>query len=176
MIGSWHCGRLADVICQTQPREEYEKSTGRGSDESVSDYILGMGGILTLYFSIVQTSLGSMMSSIPVAPTPDQLVHLFIPPLRLPAAWTWLSNMLRGPLISAPPAAHLLTTWIKVAGPDVIRVYGHRQVEKIMEAMYSEGLEGGGSRGTRRVRGRSSVWRLRVGEMWVRLMGGGGTE
>ncbi|GFZ47862.1 hypothetical protein JCM24511_05609 [Saitozyma sp. JCM 24511] len=140
-----------------QPREEYEKSTGRGSDESVSDYIIRMGGILTLYFSIVQTSLGSMVSSIAVAPTPDQLPVLIIPPLRVPAAWTWLSNMLRGPLISAPPAAHLLAIWIKVAGPEVIRVYGHRQVEKIMEAMYREGLEGG------RIKGNAESERQKLG-------------
>lgn len=157
MTGLGQCGCLADVTCQNQPREEYEKSTGRGSDESVSDYIIRMGGILTLYFSIVQTSLGSMVTSIPVTPTPDQLPVLFIPPLRVPASWTWLSNMLRGPLISAPPAAHLLATWINVAGPEVIRVYGHRQVEKIMEAMYREGLEGG------RIKGNAESERQKLG-------------
>jgi nucleoporin GLE1 len=141
VTGLGQCGCLADVTCQNQPREEYEKSTGRGSDESVSDYIIRMGGILTLYFSIVQTSLGSMVTSIPVTPTPDQLPVLFIPPLRVPASWTWLSNMLR----------------INVAGPEVIRVYGHRQVEKIMEAMYREGLEGG------RIKGNAESERQKLG-------------
>jgi nucleoporin GLE1 len=65
--------------------------------------------------------------------------------------------MLRGPLISAPPAAHLLAIWIKVAGPEVIRVYGHRQVEKIMEAMYREGLEGG------RIKGNAESERQKLG-------------
>jgi hypothetical protein len=106
-----------------------------------------MGGILTLHLSIVQTSLRSIVNPLPIAPTPEQLLSIIIPPLRLSSAWTWLSNILKDPLVSAPPAAHLITTWIQIVGPEVIKVYGERQVGKAMEVIWREAYEGGKVRG-----------------------------
>lgn len=122
-------------------REAYEKSTGRGSDESVADYIARMVGILTLYFSIQQTSLSALVPTLPTRPTPEQLITLIHPSLRLPAAWTWLSHMLKQPVVSSEPATALVTAWTKVAAPETIRLYGKAQVGKIMRALLEDGVQ-----------------------------------
>lgn len=128
-----------------QPRAEYEKSTGQGADESTADYIVRMGGILTLYFSILQTPMTRLISALPsgAAPTPEQLVALVCPPLRLPAAWTWISHVLKDPLRSTPAAAHLINVWVNIASPELAKVYGPGQVGKILRAIKGEGIDGG---------------------------------
>lgn len=141
-----------------QPREEYEKSTGRGTDESLSDYVARMAGISTVYFAILQTSYTSMISSLPTPPpTPQQLTVLIPIPLRLPAAWTWLSNALRDPMPAMPPIAQLLTVFTEIAGAEVIMVYGQKQVGKAFEAILREGIDGG------KVKGDSEAARQRLG-------------
>ncbi|WWC59610.1 uncharacterized protein I303_102168 [Kwoniella dejecticola CBS 10117] len=124
-----------------QPREEYEKSTGRGSDESVSEYISRMAGICTLYFAILQTPLSSLIPSIGSAPpTPAQLENLIIPVLRFPTSWTWLALALKDPLPGYPPTAHLLSSWLDIVAHEAVRVFGRGQMGKIWEVIEREGL------------------------------------
>ena len=130
-----------------QSREEYEKSTGRGTDESAADYIGRMNGILTLYLAIVQTPLDSLLHAMNTTPTPDQLANVITPPLRFPAAWSWLAHALRDPLPALFPTATLITTWIERVGAEVMRVYGKGQVMKIFQAIMEEGVEAGKIKG-----------------------------
>lgn len=127
---------------QNQSREEYEKSTGRGSDESIADYIARMAGISTLYFAVVQTSLSSIVQTLPAKPTPQQLATLVPAPFRLPAAWTWLAAMQRAPLPGLPPSAHLYAVAIDTVGHALLAVVHPKQLDKLLMSIKS-GLEGG---------------------------------
>jgi len=126
-----------------QPREDYEKSTGRGSDESVQDYIARMNGILTLYFAILQTPLTSIVPLLPYQATKEHLAALIPPALRFPAAWTWLAHAMRDPLPKSPPIATMVRTWVEMLGAEAIRVYGKTQVMKVFEVIMREGVETG---------------------------------
>jgi nucleoporin GLE1 len=130
------------LTCQDQSREEYEKSTGRGLDESLAEYINRMSGILTLYFAILQTPLSSVVPTLPAHPSPVQLLALVDPALRLPAAWRWLAFALFGPLPALAPTAQFVVCWIDVVGAEVARVYGVGQVSKVFAAV-AEAVEKG---------------------------------
>ncbi|WRT64642.1 uncharacterized protein IL334_001576 [Kwoniella shivajii] len=131
-----------------QSREEYEKSTGRGSDESLAEYISRMAGICTLYFAILQTPLSSIIPTISAAPpTPSQLENLIIPALRFPSAWTWLALALKDPLPILPPIAHLVSSWIEITAHEAVRVYGRGQMGKVWEVIEREGLSEGKIKG-----------------------------
>ena len=138
---------------QGQSREEYDKSLGRQSDESSTDYVSRTTGICALYFSILSTPLISLVAppsslgDLPI-PTPTDLPGLIPECLRLPAAWTWLSHALQPPIPSLLPAAQLLTTWIEICAFDVGRIYGAGQLGKVMRAILREGVpaaEGAGA-------------------------------
>jgi hypothetical protein len=95
-----------------------------------------MGGIMTLYFAILQTPLGSLAQTLPSgAPTPEQLSTLVIEPFRLPETWTWLASALRPPLPGLPPMAQLLTTCLDIAGPSLLKWAGHVQISKLLIAI-----------------------------------------
>jgi nucleoporin GLE1 len=126
-----------------QPREQYEKSTGRGSDESVQEYIARMNGILTLYFAVLQTPFTSIVPLLPYQPTKEHLVALVTPPLRFTAAWAWLAYAMRDPLPKAPPIATMVRTWVEMVGAEAMRIYGKKQVMKVFEAIYNEGVDSG---------------------------------
>lgn len=115
-----------------------------------------MAGITTLYFAILQTPLSSLVPTLPISPTPAQLLTLFTAPLRFPAAWTWLSNACRDPVPAMEPTAHLITAWIENVGQEATRVHGARQVGKALDAVYREGIEGG------KVKGDSEAARQRL--------------
>ncbi|WWC68076.1 uncharacterized protein I206_101995 [Kwoniella pini CBS 10737] len=124
-----------------QSRDEYEKSTGRGPDESIAEYISRMAGICTLYFAILQTPLSSIVPTIADSPpTPSQLESLIIPALRFPASWTWMALALKEPVPSYPPTAHLLSSWIDIVAHEAVRVFGRGQMSKIWEVIEREGL------------------------------------
>lgn len=152
--------RLEDRSCPTdkqdQSREEYEKSTGRGSDETKTDYIARMAGITTLYFAILQTPLPSLVPLLSETPTPTQLPTLIATPFRFPAAWAWLANACRDPVPAMEPTAHLITAWIENVGQQATHVYGPRQVGKALDALYREGIEAG------KVKGDSEAARQRL--------------
>ncbi|KAL0243559.1 hypothetical protein I308_105526 [Cryptococcus tetragattii IND107] len=125
-----------------QNREDYEKSTGRGADESQHEYISRMSSICTLYFAILQTPLTPLIPTLPSAPTPEELDKLVPKPMRLTYAWTWLALALRDPMPASPPIATLLTTWIEIALAEVIRIYGKVQTDKLRECLEREGIQG----------------------------------
>ncbi|KAK8847518.1 hypothetical protein IAR55_005376 [Kwoniella newhampshirensis] len=140
-----------------QPREEYEKSTGRGPDESLAEYISRMAGISTLYFAILQTPISSIIPTTSLSPpSPTRMETLIIQPLRLPQAWTWLALALKDPMPASPPVAHLVSSWIEIAAHEIVRVYGRGQVGKIWDAIEVEGLVGG------KVKGDSEAARQRL--------------
>ncbi|WWD07510.1 hypothetical protein V865_005611 [Kwoniella europaea PYCC6329] len=149
-----------------QSREEYEKSTGRGSDESLAEYISRMAGICTLYFAILQTPLSSLIPTTSVQPpTPTQLETLIVPPLRFPSAWTWLALALKDTFPVLPPIAHLISTWIEIVAHEAVNRYGKGQMGKIWEAIEREGL------GEGKIKGDSEAARQRlklVLEKWRR--------
>ncbi|ODO07876.1 hypothetical protein I350_03457 [Cryptococcus amylolentus CBS 6273] len=131
-----------------QSREEYEQSTGRGTDESSHEYISRMSFISTLFFAILQTPIPSLISTLPTPlPTPQQLEQLIPVPMRLSYAWTWMALALRDPMPASPPIATLVTTWLEIALAECISVYGKIQTDKIREALEREGLQGGGLKG-----------------------------
>ncbi|WVQ75897.1 hypothetical protein IAR50_005532 [Cryptococcus sp. DSM 104548] len=131
-----------------QSREEYEKSTGRGTDESSHEYIARMSSISTLFFAVLQTPLPSLISTLPKPlPTPQQLEQLIPPPMRLSYAWTWMALALRDPMPASPPIATLVTTWLEVALAECISVYGRGQTDKIREVLEREGLQAGRLKG-----------------------------
>ncbi|OCF58660.1 hypothetical protein L486_03150 [Kwoniella mangroviensis CBS 10435] len=150
----------------SQSREEYEKSTGRGSDESLAEYISRMAGICTLYFAILQTPLSSLIPTTSVLPpTPSQLESLIIPPLRFPSAWKWLALALKDTFPVLPPVAHLISTWIDITAHEAVNRYGKGQMSKIWEAIEREGL------GEGKIKGDSEAARQRlklVLEKWRR--------
>nr|ODN93668.1 hypothetical protein L204_04851 [Cryptococcus depauperatus CBS 7855] len=125
-----------------QPREEYEKSTGRALDESMFDYISRMSSICTLYFAILQTPLVPLLptTGMPL-PTPQQLEILFPPFMRLSYAWTWLALALRDPMPASQAIATLVATWIEIALPQVVSVYGIGQTNKLREVIEREGIQ-----------------------------------
>lgn len=116
-----------------QPREEYEKSTGRGADESITDYIARQGGICTLYFAILAVPYQTIAPTLAVQPNPKQLCDLVPPILRQPAAWTWIASLLRGNTSALPPSAHLLCVLLDTAGFTLLKYY--RQTDKLKEAI-----------------------------------------
>jgi nucleoporin GLE1 len=141
---------------QDQSREAYEKSTGRGSDESKADYISRMGGIATLYFAILQTPLASLVRGLPATPTPKELPNLIHSSLRPIASWAWLANSLRDPMPAMEPIAHLVSSWIETTGYDTVKRYGDKQSGKILDALYREGIQAGKMKGD----GQAAVQRL----------------
>ncbi|ODO08617.1 hypothetical protein L198_00349 [Cryptococcus wingfieldii CBS 7118] len=131
-----------------QSREEYEQSTGRGTDESSHEYISRMSSLSTLFFAILQTPIPSLISTLPTPlPTPQQLEQLIPVPMRLSYAWTWMALALRDPMPASPPIATLVTTWLEIALAECISVYGRIQTDKIREVLEREGLQGGGLKG-----------------------------
>ena len=107
-----------------------------------------MGGIASLYFAILQTPLASLVPTLSSAkPTPAQLPVLIASPLRFTASWSWLANSLRDPLAGMQPTAHLVTAWIEILGREAVRVFRQRQLDKILNVMYTEGVEGGKIKG-----------------------------
>ncbi|ORY21293.1 GLE1-like protein-domain-containing protein [Naematelia encephala] len=142
-----------------QSRESYEKSTGRALDESTSEYIQRMGGILILYFSIVQTCLTPLIPTIPSTPTPTprQLLALYPAALRLPAGWTWLAYALRKPILASAPMASMLAIYVEVVAPAAAEVFGGLQVGKVLVAMKRDCVD------RKRVKGESEADRQRLG-------------
>jgi nucleoporin GLE1 len=126
-------------------------------DESLSDYVSRMSGITTLYFGILQTPLGSLIPTIPMQPSPDQLEAIFAPALRFPSAWTWLSNALKDPTAGMPPIASMVSTWTKLMAAECAKLYGPGQMAKVFEAMKREGVEGG------KIKGDSEAARVGLG-------------
>ncbi|WVR04749.1 hypothetical protein IAU60_001760 [Kwoniella sp. DSM 27419] len=140
-----------------QPREEYEKSTGRGSDESLAQYISRMAGICTLYFAILETPLSSLVPTLPGAPPkPSQLESLIQPALRFPTSWTWLSLALKEPMPGYPPIAHLLSVWIETLSHSATRTFGLGQMNKVWGAIEGEGV------GQDKIKGDSEAARQRL--------------
>jgi hypothetical protein len=45
------------------------------------------------------------------------------------------------------PTAHLVTSWIEILGREAVQVFGQRQLDKILNVMYTEGVEGGKIKG-----------------------------
>lgn len=130
-----------------QPRDEYEKSTGRGSDESIADYVARMNGIFTLYLAIIQTPITSLVRPLAIQPTKEELVAVINAPLRFTTSWTWLAHAVRDPLPGLDPTATLILTWIEVLGAEAIRIFGQGQMGKVLVAIRDEGIEGGKIRG-----------------------------
>lgn len=125
-----------------QPRDEYEKWTGRGSDESLADHVARMNGILTLYLAVIQTPLPSINQSLAIQPTKEQLVAIINPPLRFTTSWTWLAHAVRDPVAGLPPTATLIRTWVEIVGAEAIKVFGPAQMGKVFTAIREEGVNG----------------------------------
>ncbi|WVQ83181.1 hypothetical protein IAT38_005320 [Cryptococcus sp. DSM 104549] len=125
-----------------QPREEFEKSTGRGTDESNEAYILRMSHIASLFFVILQTPLSPLIPTLPAPPSPTELETLIPPTLRLPYAWTWLSLALKDPMAGSAPVATLVTKWLDICWHEVRKVYGPGQTDKLWEVLEREGVQG----------------------------------
>lgn len=131
-----------------------------------------MAGILTFYFAIVQTALPPLLQAGPPAfaqPTPEVLEAMFVEPLRLPAAWSWLAAIARTPLAGLDPAPLLVAVALEIVGPEMSRVYGQRQVGKVLMALATEGLgegmEGEGVLAIANVPARQRL-RLMIVEQW----------
>lgn len=45
------------------------------------------------------------------------------------------------------PTAQLITAWIETVGKEATKVYGEKQVAKLLDAVYTEGIEGGKIKG-----------------------------
>ncbi|KAL1407320.1 Nuclear pore complex nucleoporin component [Vanrija albida] len=120
---------------ENQPREEYEKSTGRLAEESLGEYISRMSGISTLYFAILQTPIGTLIPTVNAQPTPQQLSALIPAELRLPATWTWLASILRPSLSVQKPVAHLIALLLDTDGSEMVRIFGAGQVGKLLDAV-----------------------------------------
>lgn len=41
------------------------------------------------------------------------------------------------------PTAHLVTAWIEILGREAVQRFGQRQLDKVLNVMYTEGIEGG---------------------------------
>lgn len=118
-----------------QSREAYEKSTGQATDESKSDYIRRMTGIVRMYFAVLALPLGPLVQTLPSRPTPQQLAALIPDPWRLPAAWAWAAGALRAPLPKIIATAPLLLTHIETVGNALLALYGRKQVGKLLAAV-----------------------------------------
>ncbi|OCF30767.1 hypothetical protein I316_07574 [Kwoniella heveanensis BCC8398] len=150
-----------------QPREEFEKSTGRGSDESVADYISRMAGICTLYFAVLQTPIASLIPTISAPPPGKAELEILIQPIwRFPSSWTWLSLALKDPMPGLPPTAHLVSAWIEIIAHEAVRVFGRGQMGKVWDAIEGEGLAGG------LIKGDSEAARQRLGSLLEKLRKG----
>jgi nucleoporin GLE1 len=107
-----------------------------------------MAGILTLHLSILQTPISTLIPTLPTQPpTKHQLLPLIPEPLRITYAWTWISFALNETTVALPPIATLLTTWIEVVGPEARRLWGEKQVGKLMELIQREAAPGGRIKG-----------------------------
>ena len=116
-----------------------------------------MAGIASLYFAILQTPLSSLVPTLPTVPIPAQLPTLILEPFRFPISWTWLSNACRDPMPAMEPTAQLITAWIETLGKEAIRVFGQKQVGKVLDVVYIAGIEGG------KIKGDSEAARQRLG-------------
>ena len=45
------------------------------------------------------------------------------------------------------PTAQLITAWIETVGKEAIKVFGDKQVGKVLDAVYIEGIDGGKIKG-----------------------------
>lgn len=129
-----------------QPRDEYEKSTGMGVDESRSDYIRRMTGIVRMYFAVLALPLSSLVPTLPSKPTPQQLPILIPEPWRLPTAWSWVATALRPPLPAHQATAPFLLIHIETLGHALASQYGPKQVGKLLAAIKA-GVQSGAIRG-----------------------------
>ncbi|RXK40926.1 hypothetical protein M231_01774 [Tremella mesenterica] len=108
------------------------KAAGFDVNETTSSFVERMTGICTFYFAILQTSLTPLISTLPIPPTPQQLLDLVIPEFRLPRAWTWLRSILQPRTIQHHPVSSLIAAWLRVCGAEVMRTYGPAQTGKLL--------------------------------------------
>jgi hypothetical protein len=45
------------------------------------------------------------------------------------------------------PIAHLVTAWIEILGKEAVERFGQKQLEKVLDAIFAEGIEGGKVKG-----------------------------
>lgn len=65
------------------------------------------------------------------------------------------------------PTAHLVTAWIEILGREAVEKFGQRQLEKILNVMYTEGIEGG------KIKGDGEAARQRLGLVLQEWKSGG---
>ncbi|BEI79542.1 hypothetical protein CcaverHIS002_0100710 [Cutaneotrichosporon cavernicola] len=133
------------VRVEGQSREEYEQSTGQLVDESHSEYIRRMIGIVRMYLAVLALPLGSLAHTLPAQPTPKQLLELVPEEWRLPAAWTWVATALKANLAKHPAVGPLLLAHLETVGPALVKTYGAQQMNKILVAERA-GVESGAIR------------------------------
>lgn len=137
--------RIVRADVQEQSREEYEQSTGQLADESHSQYIRRMVGIVRMYFAVLALPLGSLVRTLPSQPTPPQLLKLIPEEWRLPSAWTWVAAALKANLAKHPATGPLLLAHLETVGPALVKTYGPQQVGKVFAAEKA-GVESGAIR------------------------------
>ncbi|GAA5992200.1 hypothetical protein JCM10908_001815 [Rhodotorula pacifica] len=124
-----------------QTDEAYQKVLGHApptSSESLVQYAERMSGLVALYGSILQTS----PLDAPQGPCPESALSNIPPHFRPAAGWRWLVLMLRPPLVGLEPTPLLLVTFLEIAGPGMLEVYG-RQFNKYLEVLLREGMREG---------------------------------
>ncbi|GAA6036345.1 hypothetical protein JCM8097_001677 [Rhodosporidiobolus ruineniae] len=123
-----------------QSQEAYQKTLGHApptSSESLVQYAERMAGLVALY--------GSILSASPLVPPqgPCPEANLaFVPPhFRPSAGWRWLVLLLRPPLVGLEPTPLLLVTFLSVAAPTLLSIYG-RQFAKLLRCLLDDGVRG----------------------------------
>lgn len=124
---------------QSQTPSDHLRTLGHTHPpEPTTLYSTRQSGLLALYSSILSTS----PLSPPQVPCPPSSLALVPAHFRPQAGWRLLLLLLRPPLVSLEPTPLLLVTFLQIAAPTMLQIYG-RQFSKLLELLLREGLRGG---------------------------------
>ncbi|GAA5969289.1 hypothetical protein JCM3765_002314 [Sporobolomyces pararoseus] len=146
-----------------QSEESYQKTLGHASPttgESMVQYAERMAGLVSLYSSIIQSSPLEPPQALPSS-SKETLAR--VPAWFRPnAGWRWLILILRPPLVSLEPTPLLLTQFLQISGPTLLKVFG-KQFNKFLEVLLREGLREKKA-GFNEQKSKASIVRL---ELWL---------
>lgn len=130
----------ADITGQSHSQADHLKKLGHAppsASETLSQYSTRMSGLLALYAAILQTSPLEAPQAVPSANVEMVPAHF-----RPAAGWRLLVLLLRPPLITLEPTPLLLITFLEIAAPSLLELYG-RQFQKVLRSLLTDGVRGG---------------------------------
>ncbi|KAI8445244.1 GLE1-like protein-domain-containing protein [Phakopsora pachyrhizi] len=127
-----------------QSDEDYKKQLGfqisaSRRDETIVEYSSRMAGLAALYASIIQTDPFDIVPSLRTSNMERDKLYKIPAQFRLDVCWTWISSMMKEPIVSVVTTIEVLINFLSVVGDRMCEVYG-KQFYKLIRLILEEGI------------------------------------